>query len=89
MHVREFNTPDSSGLFVTVAYLPSLSSVLHYPVWDILVALPGMAQQPQEQRFQFLPLCAVVACPDPVVWLPVFGIFNAVSYTHLRAHETA
>ena len=38
---------------------------------QIRVVLLGKAQQPQEQRYPFLSLC--------VVWLPVFGIFNAHS----------
>ena len=33
-------------------------------------------QQPQEQRYPFLSVCAVFPCVRTVVWLPVFGIFN-------------
>ena len=77
MHVREFNTLiPVVTLHKQQLHLPSLSFVLHYPVWDILVALSGMAQQPQKPRFPFLPLCAVVVCVQTVVWLPVYGNFN-------------
>ena len=73
MHVREFNTLiPVVTLHKQQLHLPSLSFVLHYPVWDILVALSGMAQQPQKPRFPFLPLCAVVVCVQTVV----YGIFN-------------
>ena len=34
------------------------------------------AQPPQEQRYPFLPLCAVFPCVQTMVWLPVYGIFN-------------
>ena len=34
------------------------------------------AQQPQEQRDPFLPVCAVFPCVHTMVWLPVFVIFN-------------
>ena len=40
---------------------------------------PGKAQQPQEQRYPFLSVCAVFSCVQTMVWLPlvpVFGIFN-------------
>ena len=40
---------------------------------------PGKAQQPQEQRYPFLSVCAVFSCVQTIVWLPlvpVFGIFN-------------
>ena len=36
----------------------------------------GKAQQPQEQRYPFLSVCAVFSCVQRLVWLPVFGIFN-------------
>ena len=28
----------------------------------------GAAQQPQEQRYSFLPVCAVLSCVQTVVW---------------------
>ena len=34
------------------------------------------AQQPQEQRYPFLSVCAVFPCVQTMVWLPVLGIFN-------------
>ena len=37
---------------------------------------PGKAQQPREQRYLFLPVCAVISCVQTMVWLPVFGIVN-------------
>ena len=36
----------------------------------------GTAQQPQEQRYPFLSVCAVFSCVQTMVCLPVFGIFN-------------
>ena len=33
-------------------------------------------QQPQEQCYPFLSVCAVFLCVQTIVWLPVFGIFN-------------
>ena len=36
----------------------------------------GKAQQPQEQRYPFLSVCAVFLCVQTMVWLPMFGIFN-------------
>ena len=33
-------------------------------------------QQPQEQCYPFLSLCAVLLCVQTIVWLIVFGIFN-------------
>ena len=30
----------------------------------------------QEQRYPFLPACAVFSCVHTMVWLPVFGIIN-------------
>ena len=33
-------------------------------------------QQLQEQRYPFLPVCAVFSCVLTIVWLPVFGISN-------------
>ena len=35
-----------------------------------------LAQQPQEQCYPFLSVCAVFPCVQTVIWLPVFGIFN-------------
>ena len=39
---------------------------------------PSKAQQPQEQRYPFLSVCAVVSCVMVLVmaWLPMFGILN-------------
>ena len=36
----------------------------------------GKAEQPQEQHYPFLSLCAVGFIVQTMVWLPVFGIFN-------------
>ena len=36
----------------------------------------GKAQQPQEQRHPFLPVCVVFSYVQTMTWLPVFGIFN-------------
>ena len=33
-------------------------------------------QQPQEQCYQFLSVCAVFLCDQTIVWLPVLGFFN-------------
>ena len=38
----------------------------------------GKAQQPQEQRYPFLVVCAAFPCVHTMVWLPVFGIFSIV-----------
>ena len=36
----------------------------------------GKGQQPQEQRYPFLSVCAVFSCVQTTVWLPVSGIFS-------------
>ena len=46
----------------------------------------GEAQQPQEQRYPFLSVCAVFSCLQTMVWLPVFEIFNM--RLHLGAVRT-
>ena len=33
-------------------------------------------QQPQEQCYQLLSVCAVFLCDQTIVWLPVLGFFN-------------
>ena len=33
-------------------------------------------QQPQEQRYPFLPVCAVFLCVQTMVWLPTFEVFT-------------
>ena len=54
--------------------------VLHCLSRDIWVALRlCKAQQPQEQRYPFLPMSAVFSCLQTMVWLPVFRIFNTLS----------
>ena len=40
------------------------------------VVFLGKAQQPQEQRYPFLRVCAVFLCVKTMVRLPVFWIFN-------------
>ena len=46
---------------------------------------PGKAQQPQEQRYPFLPECAVFSCVQSVVWLSEFGIVTVlVMLVHAR-----
>ena len=40
----------------------------------ILLLYPCKAQQPHEQRYPFLPVCAVFLCVQTVVWLPGFEI---------------
>ena len=37
---------------------------------------PGKSQQPQEQCYLFLSVCAIFSCVQTMVWLPVFWIFN-------------
>ena len=41
----------------------------------------GKVQQPQEQRYPFLSVCAVFSCIQTTVWLPVFGNLNVRTYT--------
>ena len=36
----------------------------------------GKSQQPEEQRYPFLSVCAAFSCVPTMVWLPVLGIFN-------------
>ena len=36
----------------------------------------GKAQQPQEQRYPFLSMCAVFSRVQTMIWLPMFAIFN-------------
>ena len=43
-------------------------SVLHYPLWVILVTLLGKAQQLQEQRHLFLSVCAVFSCIQTMMY---------------------
>ena len=38
--------------------------------------LMSYAQQPQEQHYPFLSVCAVFSCVHTMVRLPVLGIFN-------------
>ena len=47
-------------------------------VFNTYLFLAGIrvAQQPQEQRYPFLPVSVVFSCVLTMVWLPVFGIFN-------------
>ena len=53
-------------------------SVLHWSLAGNLGCLTWVRlQQPQEQCCPFLPMCAVVLFIQTVVWLPLFGIFNA------------
>ena len=42
-------------------------------------------QQPQEQRYPFLAVCAVFLCVQTKVWLPMFAIFNV--RTDVNAHD--
>ena len=35
-----------------------------------------LGQQPQEQRYPFLPVFAVLSCVQTIVRVPVFGSFN-------------
>ena len=44
--------------------------------WGIEVAFRSKVQQPQEERYPFLSVCAVLPCVQTMVWLPVFGISN-------------
>ena len=37
---------------------------------------PDKAEQWPEQRYSFLPMCAVFFCVQTMLWLPVFAIFN-------------
>ena len=50
------------------------------PCWKFGSPNLGMGQQPQEQRYPFLSVCAVFSCVQTVVWLPVLGIFNVHTY---------
>ena len=52
--------------------------VLHRPLRGNLgrLTLVIKAQQPQEQRYPFLSVCAAFSCVQTMVWLPVLGIFN-------------
>ena len=43
---------------------------------EVGLPYPGKAQQPQEQHYPFLSVCAVFLCVQTTVWLPVFGTFN-------------
>ena len=36
------------------------------------------AQQPQKQRYPFLPVCTFL-CVQTMIWLPVFGTFNVLT----------
>ena len=42
----------------------------------------GRAQQPQEQRYPFLSVCAVFSCVQTTVWPPVFGICDMHTYVY-------
>ena len=50
--------------------------VLHWPLPEIWITLPSKAQQPQEQCYPLLLVCAVFLCVQTKAWLPVFRIFN-------------
>ena len=46
------------------------------PLREIRSPYLGKVQQLQEQRYPFLPVCAVFSCVQTMVWLPMFGILN-------------
>ena len=50
--------------------------VLHYLLREIRVALPVKAQQPKEQRYPVLSVCAVFSRVQAMVRPAVLGIFN-------------
>ena len=58
----------------------------HCPLPEIRVALPGKVQQPQEQRYLFLSVCAVFSCVQTMVRLPVFG---GLKCAHILMHAIA
>ena len=71
-------------LFFSVLFLLLFSFLSFYyfivPCWKLGSPYPSKAQQPQEQRYPFLSVCAVFPCVQTTaVWLPVFGIFNVCS----------
>ena len=41
-------------------------------------------QQPQQQCYPFLPMCAVFSCVQTMVWFPVFGIYKVG--IHMSVH---
>ena len=64
-------------------FFPFSSSLSHAGISRHLPYL-CKAQQPQEQRHPFLPVCAVFSCVQTMVWLPVFGICNVRSDVDAR-----
>ena len=55
------------------------------PLREIRSPYLGKVQQLQEQRYPFLPVCAVFSCVQTMVWLAVFVICNV--HTHVDASD--
>ena len=55
-----------------------MCSVLYFfvPCGNVGSPSLGKSQQPEEQRYPFLSVCATFSCVRTMAWLPVFGIFN-------------
>ena len=66
-------TKFGEGQFIFIFYFLKYFIV---PCGKFGLSYPGMAQQPQKQRYPLLSVCAVFPCVQTMVWLPAFGIFN-------------
>ena len=45
-------------------------------------------EQPQEQRYPFLPACAIFSCVQTLVWLTVFETFSVITSVDARDRTT-
>ena len=68
-----------SVCFLIIFFYHYLFYYFIVPCWKLGSPYPSKAQQPQEQRYPSLSVCAVFPCVQTRIWLPVFGIFNVCS----------
>ena len=68
--------PSSLQLSFFLTFLFFFFFYFIYPFAGKKGRLTWIRQQPQEQRYRFLPVCAVLSSVQTKVWLPKLGIFN-------------
>ena len=70
----------------------TICTLVLFPLWAIRVSLPGktqQAEQPQEQRYPLLSVCAVLWCPNTAIWLPVLGVLTYAQMSMMRLQTGA
>ena len=78
VHVYEFS-------ILSFLVLLLLLLVLHCSLRKFGSPYLGETQQPQEQGYPFLSVCAVFSCVPTMVWLPMFRIFNVCTEVNARS----